>query len=67
MPTISLSAIRVNASLSQTDLATKLDVHRTTVINWETGKTKIATPWLMAFCKECDNFPIDYARLPERA
>jgi DNA-binding XRE family transcriptional regulator len=64
MPQISLAAVRVNANLSQSELAKKMDVDRSTIINWEKGKTKIATPWLMMFAEQCNNFPVDYIFLP---
>ena len=37
--TITLEAARVNAGLTQEKLAKLLGVHRTTLHNWETGKT----------------------------
>ncbi len=35
---ISLAAARVNAGLTQADVAKKLGVSRQTIINWELGK-----------------------------
>jgi DNA-binding XRE family transcriptional regulator len=64
---ISLAAVRVNADLSQFELAKRLDVDRSTVINWEKGKTKIATPWLMMYAKECNDFPVDNIFLPTKS
>lgn len=64
IPLMNLSAVRANANLSQRELAKILDVDRTTINNWEKGKTKIATPWLMMFAEKCDNFPLDYIFLP---
>lgn len=64
MPQITLAAVRVNANLTQEALAKKLDVDKKTIINWEKGRTRITTPWLQAFAKECDDFPIDYIFLP---
>lgn len=64
VPKISLAAVRTNANLSQSELARMIDVDRTTIINWEKGKTKISSPWLMAFAKACNDFPVDYIFLP---
>ena len=36
---ISLAAARVNAGLTQTDVAQSLHVGKQTVLNWEKGKT----------------------------
>lgn len=38
---IRLSAVRVNAGLSQQDIADKMGVSRITVGNWESGKVKM--------------------------
>lgn len=60
---ISLAAVRVNANLTQLELAKKMEVDRQTVINWEKGYTKITTPWLLMFADKC-NFPVDNISLP---
>lgn len=39
-PGISLAAARVNAGLTQKQLAKACEVSETTVINWESGKTQ---------------------------
>lgn len=39
---IRLSAVRVNAGLSQQDIADKMGVSRITVGNWESGKVKLS-------------------------
>jgi DNA-binding XRE family transcriptional regulator len=67
MPQITLAAVRVNANLSQSALAEILDVDRTTIIHWEKGQTRITTPWLVAFAKACNDFPIDYIFLPNKS
>ena len=38
---ISLKAARVNAGLSQQEVADKLGVSKHTIINWELGRTKV--------------------------
>lgn len=66
MPKISLAAVRVNANLSQAELAKKLDVDRQTVINWEKGHTKISGEWLLMWAQVCE-FPVDYIFLPNKS
>lgn len=58
MPKITLKAARVNAGLTQQDVADKLDVALSTVRNWETGVT---TPKLAHFVKLCQlyDMPMD--------
>lgn len=51
--TVSLAAARVNAEYSQQELAEKMGVSRSTIINWETGKTKIGMAQLHLFCEIC--------------
>lgn len=60
---ISLAAMRVNAKKTQDEIATEMHVTRNTVINWESGKTKIGEPQLTMFCNLC-NFPKDNIFLP---
>lgn len=40
MPKISLEAARVNAGLTQKELAEKLGVSNTTIVNWEKRKDR---------------------------
>lgn len=39
-PCISLAAARVNAGLTQKELANACEVSESTVVSWESGKTK---------------------------
>lgn len=41
MPQISIAAARVNANLTQKQLADKLGVSNTSVVEWENGKREI--------------------------
>lgn len=50
MAKLTMKAIRVNAGMTQQELADSMGVSRASVIAWETGKTKISTVCLMAFC-----------------
>lgn len=38
---ISLKAARINANLTQQEVADKIKVSKHTIINWEKGKTRI--------------------------
>ncbi len=60
---IRLAAARVNAGLSQSDIANRMKVSRITVANWENGKTKIGEPQLIMYCDIC-NFPMENIFLP---
>ncbi len=50
MPKISLRAARVNAGLSQEEMARRLGVTREAVASWETGRVKIKDIHLYAIC-----------------
>lgn len=60
---ITLAAVRVNAGLTQEELAEMLDVDKKTITNWEKGYTRIDLPWLGAYADAC-KFPIDNIFLP---
>lgn len=51
MGQISLEAARVNANLTQAEVAEKLEVSRNTVIAWERGKKRMKAAYLYAFCR----------------
>lgn len=61
---ISLAAARVNANLTQAEMAIKLGVHRTTVYNWENGKTSPDSAQLKKI-GELSHIPTDYIFLPD--
>ena len=48
---ISLKAARVNANMTQEDVAKELHKGKQTILNWETGKTTIDAAYLMALCR----------------
>lgn len=50
MAKVTVEAARVNAGLTQSELAEKMGVSRSTVINWESGKTEMKTAYLYMFC-----------------
>lgn len=64
MAKITLAAARVNAGFSQEKLAEKLSVSRSTIANWESGKTEISALNLSAFCK-LTGFNMDDILLPK--
>ena len=48
---ISLRAARVNANLTQEDVAKALQKTKQTIVNWETGKTVIDIGNFTALCR----------------
>lgn len=60
---IRLSAVRVNAGLSQEELASKMRVSRATIVNWESNKVKMSEADLTLYSTIC-GFPKDYIFLP---
>lgn len=48
---ISLKAARVNANLSQSEVAKIMKKNKQTIINWERGKTVIDAANFTALCK----------------
>lgn len=64
MERIPLNAARVAAGLTQGELAEKMGVSRQSVVNWESGKSKMRTPYIHLFCK-ITGFAEDDIFLPE--
>lgn len=60
---VSLASARVNANMTQEQVADALKISKSTLINWEKGKTKIPFTSLVALSTLYD-FPIDYIFLP---
>ena len=60
---ISLAAARVNACMTQDEVAQALQVNTATIISWEKGRTKIPFVSLIQLC-ELYEFPIDNIFLP---
>lgn len=48
---ISLAAARVNARMTQEDVARKMHVSKNTVLNWEKGKVSPGVPELEMLCR----------------
>lgn len=51
MPQITLKAARVNAGLTQSEVADKLNISVGTLKNWERGKTFPKQPQIEALCE----------------
>ncbi len=66
MPKIHVNAARVNAGLSQEDLADKMGVTRQTVIAWEQNRREMSTPQVFMFC-HITGFSMDDIILPKKS
>ncbi len=60
---ISIAAARVNAKLSQKELAEKMEVSLSTVTNWESGKTEPSASQLRKI-SEISGVPMDFIFVP---
>lgn len=60
---ISLAAARVNARLTQSDVAQHMKVSKQTIVNWENGKTEPTINQAKAL-SELYRMPLDYIFLP---
>lgn len=60
---ISMASARVNAGLTQKDLAKACKVSETTVIKWESGET---SPHIkrLPLLEKAYGIPLDYVRIP---
>ncbi len=63
MPRITLEAARVNAHLTQKELAEILGVSNATVVNWEKGKTEPSLSQLKKI-SELSGIPSDFIFIP---
>ena len=66
MPKITLKAARVNAGLTQGEMADRLGVVRETVAAWESGKVEVKKQHLYAIC-HITGFAPDDIFLPKRS
>lgn len=60
---ITLAAARVNAGMTQDEIAKIMEVSKQTVVNWEKGRIKPKVAQLEMFCRICNISP-DYIFLP---
>ena len=63
MPKISLEAARVNAKLTQKELAKILGVSNATIVNWEKGNSEPNLTQLRKI-SELPGIPLDFIFLP---
>lgn len=63
MPKISLEAARVNAKLTQKELAEILGVSNATIVNWEKGNSEPNLSQLRKI-SELSGIPLDFIFLP---
>lgn len=63
---ISLKAARVNANLTQIDVAKRLKKSVQTIINWENGKTPVDERTFIALCA-IYNISSEYIFLPNKS
>ncbi len=63
---ISLAAARVNAGLTQDDVARKFKISKQTIVNWEKGKAEPSI-FVMKALSELYNIPIDNIFLPTKS
>lgn len=62
---ITLAAARVNAGMTQSDVASKMKVSKQTIINWESGKIEMKPAQFKMFCFVV-NAPEDAIILPRK-
>ena len=60
---ISLAAARVNAEMTQEDVAREMQVSKNTVVNWEKGKSEPTISQSRELSK-LYNMPLEYIFLP---
>ena len=60
---ISMAAARVNAEMTQNELASKMGVSKVTIIKWEKGVVKPKPAQFYMFCMLC-GLPVDNVILP---
>ena len=63
---IPMNAARVAAGLTQEELADKMGVSRSPVIDWESGKREIKTAYFYMFCR-LTGFSEDDILLPKKS
>ena len=65
MPKITLKAARVNANLTQGDVARYLHRTKQTIVNWETGATEIRYSDMVTL-SELYGMPLEFLAIPAR-
>ena len=65
IPKFKLNAARVNAAMTQTEVAKALNKNKQTIVNWEKGATAIKVTDLLQL-SELYGIPIEYLEVPEK-
>ncbi len=65
MPKITLKAARVNVGMTQNDVASAMHKTKQTIINWESGSTRIKQKDLMDLSKLYE-MPLEFLRIPDK-
>ena len=63
---ISLAAARVNAGLTQAEVAEKMGLSKQTIVNWENGRV-VPKPAQMEMLGRIYNMPLDFIFLPSKS
>ena len=63
---ISLAAARVNAGMTQEDVAMKMALNKQTIVNWEKGRI-IPKPAQLQMLSSLYNIPLDNIFLPTKS
>ena len=63
---ISLAAARVNAGMTQDDVAREMHVTKQTIVNWERGRSEPTISQSRAL-SDLYKMPLDYISLPEKS
>lgn len=66
MPRISLEAARVNAGLTQKELAKELGISNVTVVNWEKGVTEPTLSQLRKI-SQLSGIPMDFIYVTDKS
>lgn len=64
MPKITLEAVRVNAKMTQAEWAENIGVSKTTVNNWENGKSEPTISQLRIMSR-LSGIPMDFIFVPD--
>ena len=62
---ISMAAARVNAELTQEDMAKRMQVSKSTIVSWEKGKVVPKPAQFLMYCNLC-KIPSDNIILPQK-
>ena len=63
---ISLAAARVNAGLTQAEVADRMSLNKQTIVNWENGRV-IPKPYQLEMLSQIYNFPVSNIFLPKKS